>query len=113
MSRALVALAREESRKKLHERIEMFERDEYVREFHRMTPFKIPTVVAAAGSGMTCAGRNSLNRCLRATGFSGVEVETSRETKILFSLMETEHIFSRSICSFLSRCQARTIGVQS
>ena len=97
MSRAQVALAREESRRKLHERIEIFERDEYVREFHRMTPFKIPTVIAAAGSGMTCAGRNSLNRYLRATGFSGLEVETSRETQILFSIMEKEPIMSRSI----------------
>merc|ERR1712032_798941 len=66
-------------------------------EFHRMTPYKVPTVIAAAGSGMTCAGRNSLNRYLRATGFSGVEVETSKETAVMFSAFETEPIMSNSI----------------
>merc|ERR1712032_1032538 len=66
-------------------------------EFHRMTPYKVPTVIAAAGSGMTCAGRNSLNRYLRATGFSGVEVETSKETAVMFSAFETEPIMSKSI----------------
>ena len=62
-----------------------------------MTPFKIPTVVlAAAGSGMTCAGRNSLNRYLRATGFLGVEVETAKETPVIFSSLETETLMSHS-----------------
>merc|ERR1719234_1333717 len=62
-----------------------------------MTPLKIPTLIAAAGSGMTCAGRNSLNRYLMATGFSGVEVETSRESEILYSAMEKKPILSRSL----------------
>lgn len=92
-----VAAAREEARRKLHERIEIFERDEQTIEFHRMTPYKMPTVIAAAGSGMTCAGRNSLNRYLRATGFSGVEVEISKETAVRFSIMDTELLRSHSI----------------
>ena len=46
---------------------------------------------------MTCAGRNSLRRYLMATGFSGVEVETSRETQILYSSIEKKPILSRSI----------------
>jgi len=92
-----VALAREKVRRKLHERIEIWERDTTTIEFHRMTPYKVPTVIAAAGSGMTCAGRNSLNRYLRATGFSGVEVETSKETAVMFSAFETEPLMSNSI----------------
>ena len=92
-----VAVAREEARRKLHEKIEIFERDKQIIECHRMTPFKAPTVIAAAGSGMTCAGRNSLNRYLRATGFSGVEVETSKETAVRFSAFETELLRSHSI----------------
>ena len=92
-----VAMAREEARRKLHEKIEVYERNEKIVEFHRMTPFKIPTLIAAAGSGMTCAGRNSLNRYLMATGFSGVEVETSRESQILYSSIERKPILSRSI----------------
>ena len=92
-----VAMAREEARRKLHEKIEIHERNENIMEFHRMTPFKIPTLIAAAGSGMTCAGRNSLKRYLLATGFSGVEVETSRESQILYSSIEKKPILSRSI----------------
>ena len=92
-----VAMAREEARRKLHEKIEAFERIQKPMEFHRMTPFKIPTLIAAAGSGMTCAGRNSLNRYLMATGFSGVEVETSRESEIMYSAMENKPILSRSL----------------
>ena len=92
-----VAVAREDARRKLHEKIEVFERNKTILEFHRMTPFKIPTLIAAAGSGMTCAGRNSLKRYLMATGFSGVEVETSRETQILYSSIEKKPILSRSI----------------
>jgi len=92
-----VAAAREEARRKLHERIEIFEKDKQIIECHRMTPFKAPTVIAVAGSGMTCAGRNSLNRYLRATGFSGVEVETSKETAVRFSAFETELLRSHSI----------------
>ena len=92
-----VAVAREEARRSLHEKIEVFERNKTIREIHRTTPFKIPTLIAAAGSGMTCAGRNSLKRYLVATGFSGVAVETSRETQILYSSIEKEPILSRSI----------------
>ena len=92
-----VGMAREEARRKLHEKIEVHERNEKIIEFHRMTPFKIPTLIAAAGSGMTCAGRNSLKRYLLATGFSGVEVETSRESQILYSSIEKKPILSRSI----------------
>ena len=92
-----IALAREKARRKLHERIENWERDKQNIEFHRMTPYKVPTVIAAAGSGMTCAGRNSLNRYLRATGFSGVEVEISKETAVMFSAFETEPLISNSI----------------
>lgn len=63
-----------------------------------MTPFKIPTVIlAAAGSGMTCAGRNSLNRYLRATGFLGAEVETTQETPVIFSALQSEPLMSHSI----------------
>ena len=92
-----VAVAREEARRNLHEKIEVFENNKTIRGFHRMTPFKIPTLIAAAGSGMTCAGLNSLKRYLAATGFSGVEVETSRETQILYSSIEKKPILSRSI----------------
>ena len=92
-----VAVAREEARRKLHRKIELYENDEQTIEFHRTTPYKIPTVIAAAGSGMTCAGRNSLNRYLRATGFSGVEVETSKETAVMFSAFETEPLMSHSM----------------
>jgi len=91
-----VAAAREEARRKLHEKIENFEKSEIL-EFHRTYPFKIPTAIAAAGSGMQCAGRNSLNRYLRATGFSGVEVETAQETAVKFSVMEKRPLVSRSI----------------
>ena len=56
-----VAGVREEARRKLHEKIEIFEKSNIL-EFHRTHPFKIPTAIAAAGSGMACAGRNSLNR---------------------------------------------------
>jgi len=97
MSRTEVAKAREEIRKKLHARIEAFEKDKHTIEFHRFTPYKCPTFAAAAGSGMTCAGRNSLNRYLRATGFFGLEVETSRETEIFYSYVEEKPILSRSI----------------
>ena len=91
-----VAAAREEARRKLHEKIEAFEKSEIL-EFHRTYPFKIPTAIAAAGSGMACAGRNSLNRYLRATGFSGVEVEIAQETPVKFSRMEKTPLMSRSI----------------
>ena len=46
---------------------------------------------------MTCGGRNSINRYLRATGFSGAETEISQETAVRFSIMETEPLLSRSI----------------
>jgi len=91
-----VAVAREEARRKLHEKIEAFEKGEIL-EFHRTYPFKIPTAIAAAGSGMPCAGRNSLNRYLRATGFSGAEVEIAQETPVKFSAMEKTPLMSRSI----------------
>ena len=87
------AEAREEARRKLHKKIEIYEKSQ-VQEFHRTRPFKIPTAIAAAGSGMQCAGRNSLNRYLRATGFSGVEVE---ETPVMFSVMEKKPLMSHSI----------------
>jgi len=92
-----VAAAREKIRRKLHEKIELFERDKHTIEFHRMTPYKMPTVIAAAGSGMTCAGRNSLNRYLRATGFSGAEIETTKETDVMFSAIENKPLKSRSV----------------
>ena len=97
MSRTEVAKAREEIRKKLHARIEAFEKDKHTIEIHRLTPYKCPTFAAAAGSGMTCAGRNFLNRYLRATGFWGLEVETSRETEIFYSCVEEKPILSRSV----------------
>ena len=96
-SAAQVAAAREETRKKLHEKIESYEKGELGQEYHRTFPFKIPTAIAAAGSGEPCAGRNSLNRYLRATGFSGLEVETAQETPVMFSLMEKKPLMSRSI----------------
>ena len=40
-----VTLAREEARKKLHERIEIFEKNKNIIEYHRMTPYKSPTLV--------------------------------------------------------------------
>ena len=95
-SAAQVAEAREESRRKLHKKIEIYEKSQ-IQEFHRTRPFKIPTAIAAAGSGMQCAGRNSLNRYLRATGFSGVEVETAQETPVMFSVMEKQPLMSHSI----------------
>ena len=98
MSRNQVTLAQEESRKKLHERIETFENNTNSNtiEVHRVTPFKIPTFVSVGSTGNTSAGRNSLNRYLRATGFSGLEVEISKETKVFF---EKEPILSRSVMS--------------
>ena len=108
MSRTEVAKAREEIRKKLHARIEAFEKDKHTIEFHRFTPYKCPTFAAAAGSGMTCAGRNSLNRYLRATGFFGLEVETSRETEIFYSYVEEKPILSRSIMKLPVRAISRS-----
>ena len=103
-----VAEAREEARKKLHKKIEIYEKSQ-AREFHRTFPFKIPTAIAAAGSGMQCAGRNSLNRYLRATGFSGVEVETAQETPVMFSRLETEPLMSHSIMKLPVKVPGRTI----
>ena len=101
MSRKQVTLAQEESRKKLHERIETFENNTNSNtiEVHRVTPFKIPTFVSVGSTGNTSAGRNSLNRYLRATGFSGLEVEISKETKVFYSFFEKEPILSRSVMS--------------
>ena len=95
---AHVAAARELSRRKLHDKIDKYEEDETRTEPNRITPFKIATAIATAGEGMTCAGRNSLNRYLRATGFSGVEVETTKKTKVYgFRNNETKYIMSHSV----------------
>jgi len=73
-----------------------------------MAPFKIPTVIlAAAGTGMTCAGRNSLNRYLRATGFLGAEVETTQETPVIFSALQSEPLMSHSIMKLPVRVPGR------
>ena len=108
MSRTQVKKAREAIGKKLHARIEAFEKDKHTIEFHRLTPYKCPTFAAAAGSGMTSAGGNSLNRYLRATGFSGLEVETSRETEIFYSCVEEKPILSRSVMKLPVKYQAST-----
>ena len=44
-SAAEVAAAREETRKKLHEKIESYEKGELGQEYHRTYPFKIPTAI--------------------------------------------------------------------
>ena len=44
-SAAQVAAAREETRKKLHEKIESYEKGELGQEYHRTYPFKIPTAI--------------------------------------------------------------------
>jgi len=93
---AHVAAARESSRRKLHEKIDNYETEEERTEPNRITPFKIPTaIIATTGKRTTCAGRNSVNRYLRATGFSGVEVEISKKTRV-YGVHETSPLISHS-----------------
>ena len=95
---AHVAAARESSRRKLHDKIDKYEEDETRTEPNRSTPFKIATAMATAGKGMAGAGRNSVNRYLRATGFAGVEVETTKKTKVYgFRNNEAKYIISHSV----------------
>ena len=94
-----VAAARESSRRQLHENIADYETNEERIELNRFTPLMIPTaIIATTGKRTTCAGRNSVNRYLRATGFSGVEVETTKKTKVYgFRNNEAKYIISHSV----------------
>ena len=94
---AHIAAARESSWRKLHENSDNYETREDRIEPSRITPLKIPTaVIATTGKGTTCAGRNSVNRYLRATGLSGVEVETTKKTNV-YGVHERKPVISYSV----------------
>ena len=93
-----VIAVREASKRKLNAKIDKYEQEETRYEPNRITPFKIPTLVTTVGRGMSCAGRNSLNRYLRATGLSGIEHEFTRTTAIYgVRKDETKYLISHSV----------------
>ena len=57
-----VIAVRDASKRKLNAKIDKYEQEETRYEPNRITPFKIPTLVTTVGRGMSCGGRNSLNR---------------------------------------------------
>ena len=83
------------SLKELHEKIDKFESgDGSVVEFHRMTPLKGPTTILTAASD-SCAGRNRINRYLKATGMRAMEVAAAKQ--LYFSAIEQQTLFTESI----------------
>ena len=71
---------RKSKRDKLHALINQYENDKnnvVHPDFHRVMPFKSPTVIITGNGSEHCAGRNSIERYCLATGFKATKVRGS------------------------------------